>query len=295
MRQATLAVPMLAAALFAGPAAAQDAQANPHLLVPAEWLTAHLADPAVVVLHVGTDRAAYDAGHVEGARFVQLRELVEEREGNLNELPAVERLAEVFKSAGVGDEGRIVVYGEPLHAARAFFTLDYLGHGERTSVLDGGLTAWRSAGGRVSTVARQVAPRAFTPRPQPERVVDAAWIGERLGDASLVLIDARPRAQYTGEEAAGVERPGHIPGARNIFWQEMLESAERPVLKDAAALREMFSAAGASAERGVVAYCRTGVQASMTYFVARLLGYEVKMYDGSFQDWSRRAELPVAR
>lgn len=294
MRHTAAAAMMLGMTMLVVPAAAQP-EASPGLLVTEAWLAEWLDDEAVTVLHVGSDRGVYEAGHVPGARFVQLRDLLESREGNANELPSVEHLAEVFKAAGVGDESRVVVYGEPLHAARAFFTLDYLGHGARTAVLDGGLAAWRAAGRPLSTEATAVAPRPFTPRAEPERVVDAAWVGARLDDAGVVLIDARPRAQYTGEEAAGLERPGHIPGARNLFWQEMLESVERPVLKDAAELRRMFAEAGAGEGRTVVAYCRTGVQASMTYFVARLLGHEVRMYDGSFEDWSRRAELPVAR
>jgi thiosulfate/3-mercaptopyruvate sulfurtransferase len=90
-----------------------------------------------------------------------------------------------------------------------------------------------------------------------------------------------------------VQRPGHIPGAANLFWEETIESPDRPALRGVEELRAMFEAAGASPGDTVVTYCRTGMQASFAYFVARHLGYEAKMYDPSFLDWSRRTELPV--
>jgi thiosulfate/3-mercaptopyruvate sulfurtransferase len=291
----TLALVLLALAV---PRAvpAQAADGNPHLLVTADWLATQIHDGApVVVLHVGTDREAYAGNHIPGARFLALQEIVVTGDGNLNQLPDASHLAEVFRRLGVGDQSGVVLYGDPLPAARAFFTLDYLGHGERIALLDGGLAAWRAAGHSVSNQPAEVEPAPFTPRAQPDRVVDAAWVHRHLGDDGITLIDARPTAQYDGTETGGVERPGHIPGAHNLFWQTMLRSPELPLLRDAGELHELFASAGAAPGRTVVVYCRTGVQASMLYFVARYLGYEVKMYDGSFQDWSRRAELPVAR
>lgn len=291
----------LAAALIlaACSSSADDAATEIHsdLLVSAEWLEEHLEDPGVVVLHVGPDRAAYDQGHIPGARFLPVSAIITERDGITNELPPVEHLDSVFEALGVSDEGRIVVYGPPLPAARAFFTLDYLGHGDRTSVLDGGLEAWRSAERPLSTEAPSFAPATFTPRPQPERVVDATWVYENLDAPGIALLDARPANHFTGavEADAGVPRPGHIPGAGNLFWEELLQSAENPVLKDPDALEALFREAGVAPGDTVVAYCRTGMQASYAYFVSRYLGYETRIYDGSFMDWSQREELPVER
>jgi len=277
-----------------GPAAAAP-RLRPELLVASGWLAERLDDPGVVVLHVGSDRAAYDRGHVPGARFLPVGALVTEREGIPNELPPVAQLDSVFASVGVSDRARVVVYGPPLAAARAFFTLDYLGHGDRTALLDGGMERWRSEGRPVSVEAPRVAPGTFTSRPQPERVVDAEWVRRHLDDPTVALLDARPEAQFRGVEAGGVPRPGRIPGAGNLFWEETLHSTENPVLKDPESLRAMFRAAGVEPGDTVVTYCRTGMQASFAYFVARYLGYEAKMYDASFVEWSRRTELPVER
>lgn len=265
------------------------------LLVSPEWLAGRTEDPGVVVLHVGSDPAEYERGHVPGARFLPLRAIITERDGNVNGLPPVAQLDSVFESVGVSDGGRVVVYGAPLAAARTFFTLDYLGHGDRTALLDGGLAAWRAAGLPLAAQAPRVTRGAFTPRPGPERVVDAEWIRRRLGDPAVALLDARPEAQFTGAERGdGIPRGGHIPGAGNVFWERMIHSTQHPVLHDPESLRAMLRAAGVEPGETVVAYCRSGMQASFAYFVARYLGYDTRMYDGSFLDWSRRAELPVA-
>lgn len=266
------------------------------LLVSTEWLSDHLDEPGLVLLHVGSDRTVYDRGHIPGARFLPVGAILTERDGVANELPAVAHLDSVFESVGVSDDARVIVYGAPLAAARAFFTLDYLGHGDRTALLDGGLESWAAESRALSTEAPRAVRGSFTPSPRPERAVDAQWVNEHRSDPAVALLDVRPPAQFTGAEAGGgVARPGHIPGAENLFWEETLRSAEHPVLKDPEALRGMFRAAGVESGDTVVTYCRTGMQSSFAYFVSRYLGYETRLYDGSFMDWSRRDELPVER
>lgn len=266
-------------------------------VVSVEEVAARLGDPALVILHVDRDRAAYEAGHLPGARFLPFGALVVEREGLPNELPPVAQLDSVFESLGVDDGRWVVLVGPPLLAARAWVTLDLMGFGERAAVLDGGLTAWRAAGRPVTTAEPPPPPRGrWTPRPRWDRVVDAAWVRRHLDDPRVVLVDARPPAQFRGEEAGeGVARPGHIPGARSLFWETLLRGPDDPRLRPPEELRARFEAAGVSPGAQVVAYCRTGVMASVLYLAARALRYDVRLYDGSFVDWSRRPELPVAR
>jgi thiosulfate/3-mercaptopyruvate sulfurtransferase len=202
----------------------------------------------------------------------------------------------VFRAAGVGAGSHVVVYGAPLLAARAFYTLEYLGH-PRVALLDGGLPAWLASGGDVATGPPATpAPGDFRAAVDGHRLVDAEWVAARLDDPTITLVDARPLPQFTGEVGGdGIPRPGHIPGARHLFWEDLLDGAEPPLLRDEATLRARFRNAGIPATGSIVAYCRTGIQASYLYFVARYLGYDVTMYDGSFSDWSPRLELPFAR
>jgi thiosulfate/3-mercaptopyruvate sulfurtransferase len=287
------------------------------------------------VLHVGRDRASYDQGHVPGARFLALSSIVTESGGNANELPAVAALEEAFEAVGVSDASRVVLYGDldGLAAARAFFTLDYLGK-QNVGLLNGGLAAWREGDRAVETAVPTTQRGSFTPRPRPEVLASAEYVRDRLRDSTHLIVDARPPAEFSGATPGeGVTRPGHIPGAHNIFWRNTLVSETDPELRSREVLRALFTLAGArtgieqqreqdlrrqrererarangepaprrqqvtTAPRGstVVVYCRTGVQASMLYFVSRYLGYETKMYDGSYVDWSRRgADFPVER
>jgi thiosulfate/3-mercaptopyruvate sulfurtransferase len=263
------------------------------LLVSTEGLADRLDDPRTVVIHVGRDRTSYDAGHIPGARFLPLSSIVAEQNGVPNELPPVAQLESTFEALGVSDNSRVVLYGDlnGLLAARAFFTLDYLGKTD-AALLDGGLEQWRMEERPVSTEAASVGTGSLTVRERRHIVVDADWVRERLGnDSTMVMVDARPPAEFTGEAPGdGVTRPGHIPGAYNIFWRTALMSDQDTRLRSPEVLHASYTLADAAFGDTVVAYCRTGVQASHAYYVARYLKRPVVMYDGSFIDWSRRGE-----
>jgi len=272
------------------------------MLVSTGWLAGRLEDPRVVVLHVARERGDYDRGHIPGARFVGWGEITATRGGVPNELAPVADLQRLFERLGIGDDSRLVLYGDNfgLSAARAYFTLDYLGHGERAALLDGGLEKWRAEGRAVTAEVPEVKAERFTPRVRAARVVgldvvrDLSWVLTNVAAADVILIDARPEEEYTGARPGdGVPRGGHIPGAAHLFWMQNLESRENPVMRPAAELRKLYEAAGASPARKVVTYCRTGGQASHTYFTARYLGYDVSMYDGSFFEWSNAAGTPI--
>ena len=298
---ATAAVIVLAAA-----SATHAPVGRQHVLISADSLAALIArepaagraDSPLVILRVARAGGAADSARIPGSRDIVFDALVVERDGLPNELPPVAALDSLFESVGVGNRSRIVLYGEPLEAARAFFTLDALGHGEHAAVLDGGSAAWRAIGGALAAMAprRAAAPGRLTPHPDAALVVDAAWVAARSGSPHIALIDARPPEEYRGDRpGAGVTRPGHIPGAGSLFWKTTLVSDSLPRLRDADSLRALFAAAGAEPGDTVVTYCRTGVQASHAYLVARYLGFPVRMYDGSFIDWSRRPALPVTK
>ena len=143
-------------------------------------------------------------------------------------------LDSTLESVGIGDGIRVVITGDPLAAARLFFTLDYLGHGGQASLLDGGTPAWVAAG---FPVAGEVVPAirgTLTPRPRPEILADAAWVRAHLGDSTVALLDARPAADYAGTSGSAAPS-GHIPGARNIFWKTTMGGTP-PVLLDSTAL-----------------------------------------------------------
>lgn len=280
--------------------AVEAQRTNKELLVSTDWLAKNLSK--TVVLHVGTNRQSFDAGHIPNARFIAWSEITTTRNGVPNELASAETLQTVFTKLGVGNTKKIVLYGDlnGLAAARTFFTLDYLGHGNRIALLDGGLEKWKAENRTVSTETAVPNPETFTVKVTPQTVIaldtmrDVSWSVINQMPSNLSLVDARPAEEYTGEKAGdGVVRPGHIPGAYNIFWQNNIVSRENPVMKAENDLRKMYEAAGVSANKTNVVYCRTGGQASHAYFTLRYLGYNVKLYDGSYFEWNKQEDAPV--
>ncbi|HEX7152168.1 MAG TPA: sulfurtransferase [Thermoanaerobaculia bacterium] len=275
---------LLAVLLFA--AFPAFAGVNEKMLVSTEWLEKKARERKVTVVHMGRDAAQYTAGHIPNAVLLTLDAIASDRADLPNELRNASELQKALEAAGIGDKQRIVIYGDDiLLAARLFFTLDYLGHGDRASLLDGGFAKWKAEGRAIATGTPTPRKAKFTPKVQPERLVYLSQLRKLVPVDTLGLIDARPPAQYSGEQPGdGVPRGGHIPGAVNIYWQELL--AEDGTLKPPAELYAIHESRKITRNEPNVTYCRSGMQASLSYFVMRYLGYDVSMYDGSFVEWS---------
>ena len=268
--------------------------ASSGLLVSADELATLLEDPTVVVVAVGNSADEFTAGHVPGARFVLYRDIAPDLDGLQSELPPIDQLRRVLANAGISDRSKVIVYGSTIGATRMFFTLDYFGH-SNVRVLNGGLTAWKARGGRLEAGPPPTAAAStLTPKPQPDRVVSADWIKERLSTPKIKLLDARPDPEFTGSDGGmnGMHVVGHLPDAQQLVWNTLLDSTGT-FLPDAE-LRKKYEAIGASKDTPLVSYCMVGMRASVTYFVARHLGYDARMYDGSISDWSRR-RLPAVK
>lgn len=289
--------------IASGQAQTKSSIVGSQMLISAESLVSRLNEPNLIVLHVARDKTQYDAGHLPGARFLPLSDILTTRDNVPNELPTVEKLQQVFSSAGVGDDSRVVLYDENagLLAARAWFTLDYLGFGERAALLDGGLEQWKAEKRPLSRTAPEIVAAKFTPRVNPrvlvlrQAVQEASRMASENKNAQTVLLDARPAEEFAGTKPGnGQMRAGHIPGAISLYWMQTVTAKEKPVLKSISELRKMYEAAGAAPGSRLITYCHSGVQAAHAYFTAKYLGYEVTLYDGSFIDWNNQQDAPVS-
>jgi len=275
-------------------------------LVTAEWLRQHLNDPGQVIFQVSMDRLTYDAGHIPGAVFAPMGEF--HNHSNVDKLPDPAAIATALGRLGLSNASRVVLVGDPLSASILFVALDYVGHGGRTLVLDGGLAAWREAGGSLSRESAALQPATFVPNVRQDMVVDAAWIRWHLDDRRTAFLDGRTRAEYDGTATERLPRRGHIPGAKLVPWLDTFDTRDVP--KDAsgaradnapesarllarADLEQVLADAGARRDGLTVAYCTIGMRASHLYFVARLLGYPARLYVGSMADWTRSPDNPV--
>jgi thiosulfate/3-mercaptopyruvate sulfurtransferase len=265
------------------------AAADERLLIEVDALAAKLTDRRVVVLHVG-GRAGYDKAHIPGARQITEEDAARPHDmarGDLMlELPDAATLRAKLESLGVSDDSDVVVYagdGTPLQSAtRIVFTLDYLGLGGQTSLLNGGLAAWRRAGRATSTAAPPATAGRLTARPVSPVVVDAAFVQSIGSRPRHVLVDARAPVFYNGTEPTFGKR-GHIPKAISIPFSSIGDATGRIVLAD---VKRTFETAGIRAGDTVVAYCHVGQQATAVVLAARLLDLPVVLYDGAFQDWA---------
>jgi len=268
---------------------------GPGVLVSVDWLAENINDPNLVLLHVGMAHRGLPTEVIKGARFLEYTEIAVERDGLSTELATEQELVATFRRVGISNDSRVVVYADIGHiAARAFMTLDYLGHGDRTSVLDGGLFAWKDIAGELDTEFANGPAGIFEARVRSDLLVSADWIQEHLNDPSVTLIDARPEDEYTGTRPGRDNlRGGHIPGAYNLYWADLTQSETMPTLKEIDEVRALFDEAGASKNGTVVNYCLIGMRASYTYMVSRHLGFNARFYDPSWNEWGAREDLPM--
>lgn len=268
------------------------------LIVSPTWLAQHLNDANLVLLHVG-EQAHYLKEHIPHARYVSLADVsIASADGLHLEMPPATELRSRLEKLGVSQHSRIAVYFADewvSPATRVVFTLDYAGLGGQTVFVDGGLQAWVAAGQAVTAdVPRAKAGRLHSLKIKP-LIVNADFVQAHLTKPGFVVVDGRAGVYYDGVEAGGSrEKPhrvGHISGARSLPFDAITDDEGR--LRTSEELAALFARAQVKPGDTIVGYCHIGQQATAMLFAARTLGYAVRLYDGSFEDWSRRGERPV--
>lgn len=276
--------------------AAAFAQKPEPVLISTETLARQLTDPNLVLLHVGRTEE-YLLGHIAGARYIGLHDITVPPVAGalLLELPPIDQLRNKIAAFGISDKSRIVVYGGfdiPFQTTtRIVFTLQYLGLGDRTSILDGGLDAWKRQNRALTRTLPEPRLGTLTTRPPQNIVADAALIQSLGKRPSYKLVDARAPGYFKGTES-GQLKNGHIPGAINIPYTEMVDANG---MVNEPQIRKVFKEAGIKPGDTVVTYCHIGQQATAVMLGARLLGNPVMLYDGSFQDWAANNRGPVEK
>jgi thiosulfate/3-mercaptopyruvate sulfurtransferase len=264
-------------------------------ILDVDWVRAHHDEVVVADVRWYLDgrsgRAAYDAGHIPGAVFVDLDAWLAAPASpahGRHPLPEPEIFARGMRELGIGDDDTVIAYDDAggTTAARLVWMLRVTGHA--AALLDGGLQAWD---GELSTAEPQRAPAAFTARPWPaERLASP----DDAADPANVVIDARQRKRYLGLEEPIDPRPGHIPGARSLPTREHVDATGRflPVER----LRARFAEVGISAAGvPVVSYCGSGVTACHNLLALEHAGLGTgRLYPGSYSQWSSDPARPVA-
>lgn len=275
----------LCALLLASLSQAQQPKPHPEMVVSTQWLADHLNEPKVVLIHIGSPED-YKESHIAGARLLPPQKFVVPQG---TELPPVDQLKAAFEGVGISDDSHVVVYTTnwgPM-ATRLIFTLNYVGF-DNAALLDGGIEKWTAEKRPVSTEAAAEAKGTLTVHARPDMVAKIDDLKQITGSATpnVLVVDARPLRRY---------RQGHLSGAVPFFWENNLVDAQAlaQVLKSPEQLRRAYVAAGARPGTKLVSYCEVGWQATYAWFIARYLGYDAQMYDGSYDEWTKQKQPTV--
>lgn len=266
-----------------------------NLIVSPQWLHENQKDPNLVILYTGfVIRSDFDKEHIEGSRFLWPEWLAYNTpEANMVSAP-VKKATEVLQELGINKNSKIVIChrgGDITIASRMFLSLEHYGLKGQVYFLNGGLEAWKKAGYPVSDKSTPFKKGNFIAS-NNGLLVNAAYVQNALQKNSSEIIDARLKRWYDGD-ATGNPRDGHITGAKNIPYPDMIDSTNN--IKPTAVLEKNFTTVAPDKNKELVVYCFIGQTASVDYLVGRSLGYTMKLYDGSMQEWSRQPELPMEK
>lgn len=286
-------------------------------LATTDWLEEHLGDPDLRVVDIrgyvkktdlgdGRQRAEYlaardeyDEAHIPGAVYVDWTgDITDPDDPVPAQVAPPERFADLMSRLGIGDGAHVVVYDHAggQFATRLWWALTYYGH-DRVSVLDGGWKKWTAEGRPTTTEIPEPEPATFIPKPRSGWRADAGEVLTASESGSSFVLDARDPGQYTGEIARGEGRPGRVPGAKHLHADSLLDP-EGGTFRSREELEGRLREAGVPEDKDapVVAYCNGGVAATVPLFALHRLGYRnLANYDGSWNEWGGREDLPVER
>ena len=288
-------VVLLWALLFTAPVVAAPSD----FLVTTDWLEKNLNNPKLRLIEVSVDTGVYERGHIQGAvNFKWHTDLVDPVK---RDITSKENFEKLLRQAGVNNDSTIVIYGDSNNwfAAWGAWVFDIYGV-KNVKLLDGGRKKWEAEKRPLTPIATQVVAGNIKVSDANNnlraRLIDVVAVANKKSDTALV--DIRSNDEFTGKviAPAGVQelaiRAGHIPGAVNVPWGQAV--AEDGTFKSAEELKKVYGAVGIDGKKPIITYCRIGERSSHTWFaLSKILGYNVKNYDGSWTEYGNSVGNPI--
>ena len=266
-----------------------------NVIVSPQWLNDNMSDPNLVIIQPSFLKLDYDNEHIKGARYLWPDWLTANSPQATYNPPDPKVATKILQDLGVNKDSKVVLchaFGDVSITARMFITLENLGLRDKVYYLNGGLVAWKKAGFPVTKELPVVKKGNFVATASAPLLVDKDYVMNSLKTKSAEVVDARVKRFYDGDPT-GNPRDGHIAGALNLAYTDMIDSTNS--IKPAEVLMKNFQAVLPDKNKEVVTYCFIGQTASVIYLTGRSLGYNVKVYDGSMQEWSRLPDLPMEK
>lgn len=263
------------------------------LLIEADQLEPLLGHPKLLILDT-CDTEKYRKYHIPGAIHIPPKALQCGSQPVPGKLPSTEQLTELFSNVGLNGDKHVVVYDDEGGgwAGRLIWTLDVIGH-KNYSYLNGGLFAWGNERHSLESAPPQIKKTDYAITINKTVIAEVEDIIPQLGNEDFAIWDARSAAEYDGSKVLA-QRGGHIPGAVNIDWLELMDRNNNLRLVDLKPLQQRLNECGLDKNKHIVTHCQTHHRSGLTYLAMKILGYKnIQAYHGSWSEWGNREDTPI--
>ncbi len=265
------------------------------LVLQTSQLDALIEQTPVLLVFVGSEEA-YRKAHIAGSHLIRPAELVCGNAPAVGKLPDADDLSLLFSRIGLNDNSIVIAYDDEGGgwAGRLIWTLDIIGH-PHYHYLDGGMTAWLDEQRPSDTGLKENdESSSYVAHINQDLTVTAKDIIESLDDNNFIIWDARSAQEYSGEKTLAA-RGGHIPGASNIDWLALMDRSNALRLKPLETIKKMLVEKQLTADKSIVTHCQTHHRSGLTYLVGKILGLNIKAYDGSWSEWGNLEHTPIEK
>ena len=246
-----------------------------------------------VLLVIVAQAQVFNAGHIPGSVLVEPAELVSGDKPAVGSLPSEEKLSALFSRIGLNSNSHVVVYDDEGGgwAGRLVWTLHILGH-QRVSCLNGGLVAWLKSGLPVESGMAQPQASNYQAHIDQSQLRSKQDVLASLEDDNTVIWDARSPQEYAGSKITAL-RNGHIPGAVNLDWLELMDQDNDLRLRPMDVLKNKLQHLGIEPGKQIITHCQTHHRSGLSYLLGRALGLDITAYDGSWSEWGNDPDTPI--